>query len=116
MPQKLKMCFLTLATEEDTNFIEIKCCYFLVSVKVITCIYYHTYFELNINNMKRTWKGINILINRKKKSDTVITSSKCLNDNSITPDPTEIPDILNKHFASIGHKLGSKIPTSVEFS
>ena len=57
-----------------------------------------------------------MLINRKKKSDKVITNLKCLNDNSITSDPTEIPDILNKHFASIGHKLASKIQTSVEYS
>ena len=78
--------------------------------------YYHTYFELNINNIKKTWQGINILLNRKKKSDKVITSLKCLNDNSITSDPREIPDILNKHFASIGHKLASKIPPSEEFS
>ena len=89
-------------------------------VLLLSCIsernYYHTYFELNIDNIKKTWQGINILINRKKRSDKVITSLKCLKDNSITSDPTEIPDILNKHFASTGHKLASKIPHSVEFS
>lgn len=36
---------------------------------------HYSYFELNINNInniKKTWQGINILINRKKKSDKVI--------------------------------------------
>ena len=37
----------------------------------------------------KTWPGINILINQKKKSDKVITNLKCLNDNSITSDATE---------------------------
>ena len=44
--------------------------------------YCYTYFEVNINNIKKTWEGINILINRKKKSDNLIITS--LNDNSIT--------------------------------
>ena len=30
--------------------------------------YCYTYFEGNINNIEKTWEGINILINRKKKS------------------------------------------------
>ena len=51
---KIKNEFFALATEKDANFIEIKCCYFLVSVKVI--IYYHTCFDLHINSMKKTWK------------------------------------------------------------
>lgn len=51
---KIKNEFFALATEKDANFIEIKCCYFLLSVKVI--IYYHTCFDLNINSIKKTWK------------------------------------------------------------
>lgn len=40
--------------------------------------YYHTYFELNINNIRKTWEGINLLVHQKKKFDKVITSLKCL--------------------------------------
>ena len=78
--------------------------------------YYHPYFESNINNIKKTWEGINILMSRKKKFDKVISSLKRPDHKSITSDPTEIPDILNKHFTSIGHKLASKISHSVAFS
>ena len=79
--------------------------------------YYHNYFELNINNIRKTWEGINLLINqKKKKSDKVITSLRRPNNDSATSDPTEIPNILNKHFASIGHTLASKIGHSKEFS
>ena len=79
---------------------------------LLSCIskgnYYHTYFGLNISNL---------LINqKKKKSDKVITSLKHLNNDSITSDPTEILNILNKHFASIGQTLASKIAHSQEFS
>lgn len=59
---------------------------------------YYTYFELNINNIKETWEDINLLYN----------------NDSVTSDPTEIPDILNKHFASTEHTLASKIAHSEE--
>ena len=55
-------------------------------------------------------------MSRKKKFDKVISSLKRPDHKSITSDPTEIPDILNKHFTSIGHKLASKISHSVAFS
>ena len=90
-------------------------------VPLLSCIskgnYYHTYFGLNSSNIRKNWEGINLLINqKKKKSDKVITSLKHLNNDSITSDPTEILNILNKHFASIGQTLASKIAHSEEFS
>ena len=30
-------------------------------------VYFHNYFQENLNNMKKTWEGVNSLINRKKK-------------------------------------------------
>ena len=73
---------------------------------------YHTYFELNISNIRKTWEGRNLLINKKEE---VITSLKRLNNDSVSSGPTEIPNILNKHFASIGHTLASKVAHSEEF-
>lgn len=35
---KIKMSFFTLATEKDKNFIEIKCCHFLLSAKEVIII------------------------------------------------------------------------------
>lgn len=43
-------------------------------------------------------------------------SNKRQDHKSLSSDPSEIPDILNKHFASIGNKFAPKIPNSVEFS
>lgn len=47
--------------------------------------------------MKKIWEGI---------------SSIKRPDNNITTDQLEIPNILNKHFASVGPQLASKIPPS----
>ena len=77
--------------------------------------FYHNYFIQNVNNMKKTWEGINALI-RHKKSNKAISRIK-RPDNNITTDQLEIPNILNKHFASVGPQLASKIPRSpIHFS
>ena len=34
-------------------------------------LYYHAYFEENLNNMKKTWEGINNLINPNKKNQNL---------------------------------------------
>ena len=38
-------------------------------------LYRHNVFELNMNNINNTWKGINLLINRRKKGDINITTA-----------------------------------------
>ena len=63
-------------------------------------IYFHNYFLNNTNNLKRTWEGINNLINRKKKNSKVITALKCPLNQGISHDPLENANILNRHFAS----------------
>ena len=79
--------------------------------------FYHSYFERNISNMKRTWEGINNLINKKKRKEKIIHRLKKLDENIFSSHQSEIPDILNKHFATIGHQLASKIPPcSTHFS
>ena len=39
-------------------------------------LYYHNHFEINMNNVKNKWKGINLLITRKRKGGNVITALK----------------------------------------
>ena len=69
-------------------------------------LYYHTYFEQNANNLKNTWKGINILlINRNKKNIKQITALRKPNNVGISYNASEIPDIMNNHFATIGNNL-----------
>jgi hypothetical protein len=52
---------------------------------------------------------INILINRNKKIIKQITALRKPNNVGITYNASKIPDIMNNHFATIGHNL-SKIP------
>ena len=74
--------------------------------------YYQEYFTTNFANHKKTWEGINKLINRKKRYTKSIASLKCPGSLRTTTDPSKISNILNKHFSSVGHNLASKIPES----
>ena len=61
--------------------------------------------------MKKTWQGINELLNRRKRNFKLITALKDPNNNNkVTKKPSRIPNILNDHFASVGNKLASKLP------
>ena len=75
-------------------------------------IYFHNYFQNNTNNLKRTWEGINDLINRKKKNSKVIVAMKRPLNQGISHDPLENANILNRNFASIGYRLASDLPSS----
>lgn len=76
-------------------------------------LYFHTYFENNIKNMKKTWEGINDLINHKKRNQKHITAIKCQN-NDITQNTSEISNILNKYFSTVGQKLASSLSNSTK--
>ena len=75
-------------------------------------LYYHNYFETNLHNMKKTWEGINNLISRNKKGNKSINTLKRPNNKGLAHKPSEISNILNNHFASIGHKLACNMPNS----
>lgn len=70
------------------------------NIRLSKKIYFHNYFLNNTNNLKRTWEGINDLINRKKKNSKVITAMKRPLNQGISHDPLENANILNRHFAS----------------
>ena len=74
-------------------------------------IYFHNYFQNNTNNLKRTWEGINDMINRKKKNSKVIVAMKRPLNRGISHDPLENANILNRYFASIGSRLASDLPS-----
>ena len=73
-------------------------------------LYYQNVFQLNIKDMKKTWEGINYLINNKKKSRKAINMLKSSDNRKLSHNPYEHTNILNSHFASIGKKLASNIP------
>ena len=77
--------------------------------------YFFEYFQANINNMKKTWIGINNLLNRKNKRNKLICALKDFkNNNEVSRDPTCIPNILNEHFATVGQKLASQLPSTAK--
>ena len=46
--------------------------------------YYLSYFSENFNNMRKTWEGINNLLNRKRNKRKSINTLKHLNNNRVT--------------------------------
>ena len=74
--------------------------------------FFHNYFEDNLTNIKKTWEGINNLLGRKRKDIKHITSLKRPGNDQISYNPSELPDIMNNYFSSIGHSLASKMPHS----
>ena len=72
--------------------------------------YYHKYFECNMTEMKRTWKGINeLLYRRNTNSKTITTVKDLINDSAIAREPSKISNIMNEHFASVGGRLAGKL-------
>ena len=72
-------------------------------------LYYHSYFSSNLNNMKKTWEGINTLINKHRKTKTVSSLQLPANQGT-TQNQLKIATALNHHFTSVGPKLANSIP------
>ena len=63
--------------------------------------------------LKKTWTGINeFSFCRKNNLKTIIAIKDPNNKNKLVKDSSHIPNIVNEHFASVGSKLASKIPSS----
>ena len=71
-------------------------------------LYYEAYFTANLKNMKKTWEGINELLNRQRNRKQVSTL-QCPNNSGVTQNPAEIANIFNHCFASIGPRLARNI-------
>ena len=72
-------------------------------------MYFHKYFEENLNSTKKVWEGINCLLGRKNKAHKVVTSLKCSRTKQVSYNSSEFPDLLNKYFSSVGYSLASKM-------
>ena len=69
--------------------------------------YFKTYFESNVNNMKKTLKGIKDIINLNSKSGDQITK---LNQNGkIIDNDYEMANIFDNYFTNIGPQLDKNI-------
>ena len=71
--------------------------------------YYKSFFNKNINNTKRIWKGINELIFRSKSKDYNNNISIKIN-NIIIKDESKVADAFNNYFSSIAQDLQDNIP------
>ena len=71
--------------------------------------HYQTLLKNNANNMKKSWKILKEVINKKKSSSSC---SRFVVNNSITTNRKIIADSFNSFFIDIGPNLASKIPNS----
>ena len=74
-------------------------------------LYYQAYFSRNLNNMKKTWEGINTLINQNRKIK-MASKLQLPNSSGTTQNLSEMANIMNNYFASVGPKLADNIPPS----
>ena len=75
--------------------------------------YYKRYFETNLGDIKKSWKGVNSILGRNLPTTEINRID--VGDNSSTT-PLEISNALNYHFTHIGPRLADNIPkTSVCF-
>ena len=74
--------------------------------------YFRNYFVKHANNIKKTWKGVNNLLNRQgstKISDIFLN----INGQLIT-DQTIVVDKMNKYFINVADNLAKDIPPSTK--
>ena len=65
--------------------------------------YYYDDFNIRLTEMKKTWAGINHILNRNIKNNEEISVIKDHNNNNeIVRDPLSVSNIFNEHFASVG--------------
>ena len=69
--------------------------------------YYSKLFEEHKGNLKKSWKILKEVIN-KKKSDS--SCSRFIINDKVTTDGSEIADGFNSFFVNVGPSLASKIP------
>ena len=73
--------------------------------------YLQSYFDQNLTNMKKTWDGINSLINNKQKKRKQISALKD-KQGTVINDPKKLPNIMNTHFETIGKNLANDVSKS----
>ena len=72
--------------------------------------YYNDYFNINISNIKNTWKGISSIISN---SNNTLNAPSCLSyNNSFITNPQEVANVFNNYFCSIAKNVHSQIKFS----
>ena len=73
--------------------------------------YFKEQFEINKDNMKTTWKMIDLLINRKRKNSPTI--SKIVYNNKCYTSKLSICNQLNTYFVNVGPTLSAQLPNHI---
>ena len=72
--------------------------------------YHNDYFNINISNIKNTWKGISSIISN---SNNTLNAPSCLSyNNSFITNPQEVANVFNNYFCSIAKNVHSQIKFS----
>ena len=103
-------------TKDESDWLSFKTKKTLVNYKIRNSKqqYYNSYFSNNVGRTKETWKGINSILSKAKKS---IKIPKILVNGSEISDPEAISNAINEYFTEIGPNLAAQIPTcKYEFS
>ena len=72
--------------------------------------YYTKYFEVNSNNIKKTWEGIRSIINIKATKQSTISQIKV--NNKVIKNEKEIVETLNNFFVNVGPNTDRNIPVN----
>ena len=71
-------------------------------------LFYQSFFNQNLSNMKKTWEGIRELIGRQKKYCKSISAVGANSSSPLVNDTSKIANNMNFHFATCGHHLAAK--------
>ena len=85
----------------------------VVELKESKTKYCHNYFNVDSNNMKLLWTGIESIISIKNTHVNVINKLKDSNGNLIT-DSTAMANIFNKFFVNVADGVTKNIPRSLK--
>ena len=72
--------------------------------------YYTKYFEVNSNNIKKTWEGIRSIINIKATKQSTISQIKV--NSKVIKNQKEIVETLNNFFVNVGPNTDRNIPVN----
>ncbi|XP_057292368.1 uncharacterized protein LOC130618404 [Hydractinia symbiolongicarpus] len=80
-------------------------------IKTSKAKYYKEYFSVHLNNSKKVWKGVNEIINKRKK---IGVGNIFLSENdSIVTDQKKVANMFNEFYGSVAKKLVEKLPKPI---
>ena len=71
--------------------------------------YFHNYFSVNSQNMKKLWSGIKTIISHKSSTSSLINKIKG-KDGSVKSDPSKMSNIFNDFYVNVADGITKTIP------